>query len=141
MADNEPIELTLALREQLIIEAIDAQTNAYCPYSNFAVGAAVLTEDGSIFKGCNVENASYGLTICAERNAIGAAVAAGHLNLLLVVVVTSAPTVARPCGACRQVIGEFSTRERPTTIVSIAASGESAVETINDLLPERFNLL
>ena len=85
--------------------------NAYCRYSKFRVGAAVLSDDDKIFAGCNVENASYGLTICAERNAIFQAVAKGELSndrkIKAVVIVTSAEEVTAPCGACRQVIYEF----------------------------------
>jgi cytidine deaminase len=134
-------DLLVADRERLVAAAVDAQSNAYCPYSNFPVGAAVLANDGHLFKGCNVENASYGLTTCAERNAIAAAVAAGYLNIVAIAVVTDAPTIARPCGACRQVIAEFSSEEHSTTVISISSNGEAVVETINDLLPGRFNLL
>jgi cytidine deaminase len=139
--DVDQTVLNGVVRENLIAAALDAQSNAYCPYSNFAVGAAVLTADGTIYTGCNVENSSYGLTTCAERNAVSAAVAAGYLNLMAVVVVTSAPNIARPCGACRQVISEFSTEQHPTLVVSISGTGESVTEAINDLLPRRFNLL
>lgn len=82
-----------------------AQKQAYAPYSQFAVGAAVLTADGTLFSGCNLENASLGLTICAERNAIAAAVAAGHRNFRAIAVCAS--PLATPCGACRQVLLEF----------------------------------
>ena len=87
--------------------ALTALKSAYCPYSKFPVGAAVMTENGEIFAGCNVENASYGLTMCAERNAIFQAVAKGHRNLKAAVVVTPTAQPASPCGACRQVINEF----------------------------------
>ncbi|HEX5323553.1 MAG TPA: cytidine deaminase, partial [Capsulimonadaceae bacterium] len=116
------------------------QASAYCPYSNFAVGAAVLTTDGAIYRGCNVENASYGLAICAERNAIAAAIAAGRMDFVAIAVVTSAQAPARPCGACRQVIAEFSQRDNPIIVIS-ASDSEIAVETINALLPEMFALL
>lgn len=121
--------------------ARDAMAAAYCPYSNFAVGAAVLCADGSVFTGCNVENASYGLTVCAERSAIFAAVAASHLDIVAIALVTSSPTIARPCGACRQVIAEFSPAARPIAVVSESLSGEFVVETIEDLLPSGFTLL
>lgn len=93
-------------------EAQAAARNAYCPYSNFRVGAAVLCEDGTIVRGCNVENASYGLTICAERNALFAAVALGKKPVELAVdCMDSAPSdpdiLKTPCGACRQVMAEF----------------------------------
>jgi cytidine deaminase len=81
--------------------------NAYAPYSKFQVGAAVLLHDGRIFTGCNVENASYGLTICAERNAIFQAVASGSKQIAVVMVYTPTAIPSAPCGACRQVINEF----------------------------------
>lgn len=87
--------------------ALSAAQNAYCRYSEFPVGASVLSAEGEIFAGCNVENASYGLTICAERNAIFQAIAKGHRNLRAVVVVTPTAPPTPPCGACRQVIREF----------------------------------
>ncbi len=141
MTENYRLEFTQEIQDKLTTAALEAQANAYSPYSNFPVGAAVMTQEGSIFTGCNVENASYGLTVCAERNAIAASVAAGHLNIFAIAVVTSAPFVARPCGACRQVICEFSSEDRPATIVSVASNGDAVVQTINDLLPDRFNLL
>ena len=91
----------------LIQSAWDARENAYAPYSKFAVGAALLTADGRVFTGCNVENLSYGLTICAERVAIGSAVAAGVKNLTMLAVVADTDVPVSPCGACRQVMAEF----------------------------------
>src|SRR5881394_3925051 len=97
----------LIVRE-MQVAAEGAMKNAYCRYSKFRVGAAVLSDDGQIFAGCNVENASYGLTMCAERNAIFQAVAAGKLSkdqkLKAVAIVTQAEELTAPCGACRQVI-------------------------------------
>lgn len=87
--------------------AVEAAQKAYCPYSRFPVGAAVLTSEGRIFSGCNVENVSYGLTICAERNAIFHAVACRSRMIVAVVIYTSTPGPTAPCGACRQVINEF----------------------------------
>lgn len=87
--------------------ATEAARRAYCPYSRFPVGAAILTTDGKIYSGCNVENASYGLTICAERNAIFQAVANGSKQIAAVVVYTPTAIPSAPCGACRQVINEF----------------------------------
>src|SRR6218665_1873386 len=91
----------------LIYHAWEVRERAYAPYSNFKVGAALLAEDGRIFTGCNVENLSYGLTICAERGAMGAAVAAGGARLLGVAVVADTAVPVSPGGACRQVLSEF----------------------------------
>jgi cytidine deaminase len=107
---TEPRLLTLAdeILRRLIAAARDASTRAYCTYSKFPVGAAVLSDSGAIYTGCNVENASFGLTICAERNAIFHAVASGDRRLRAVVVYTPTPAATTPCGACRQVIREFA---------------------------------
>ncbi len=94
-------------KERLIEMAWEARENAYAPYSNFKVGAALLSTDGQIFPGCNVENISYGLTNCAERVAIGAAVAQGVKSFERVVVVADTTEPISPCGACRQVLAEF----------------------------------
>src|SRR2546429_2952432 len=99
-----------------------AMKNAHCPYSKFPVGAAVLSEDGQIFAGCNVENASYGLTMCAERNAIFQAVAQGARKVKAVVIVTPTETLTPPCGGCRQVINEFG----PEAEIFVFGSGNTA---------------
>src|SRR5271169_5350356 len=102
------MEISEKDKTDLIAAARQAASHAYCPYSRFHVGAAILTGRGGIFAGCNVENASYGLTICAERNAIFQAVArqgATKIRAVLVYTPTKKPTA--PCGACRQVINEF----------------------------------
>lgn len=96
-----------ALFTKLRTIATQAARRAYCPYSRFPVGAAILTIDGKIYSGCNVENASYGLTICAERNAIFQAVANGSKQIAAVMVYTPTANPSAPCGACRQVINEF----------------------------------
>lgn len=93
--------------DRLVEAAWQARESAYAPYSNFAVGAALLAADGRIFPGCNVENISYGLTNCAERVAIGAAVAAGVREFVAVAVVADTGVPISPCGACRQVLAEF----------------------------------
>lgn len=96
------------LRAELIQRAIIAKETSYSPYSKFRVGAAVLTADGEIFSGCNVENASYGLAICAERNAIFQMAFAGERKIAAVAVTSDEKTFITPCGACRQVISEFA---------------------------------
>ena len=94
--------------QQLVTQAIDVAKRAYAPYSRFHVGAVLVGEDGQIFTGCNVENISYGLTICAERNAVFAAVAAGCRNFEKIVITADTEVPASPCGACRQVLAEFN---------------------------------
>lgn len=108
---------------------------AYAPYSNFPVGAAVLTSSGKIYAGANVENASYGLSNCAERSAIFNAVAAGETNLACVVVYTPTKTATAPCGACRQVIHEFGPDAR---VISFCASQDHIDVSLTALLPGAF---
>jgi cytidine deaminase len=112
-----------------------AASRAYAPYSKFRVGAAVLTESGKIFAGCNVENASYGLCNCAERTAIFSAVAAGERKLKCVAVYTPTRSATAPCGACRQVIFEFGPSVR---IVSNCDSRDQIDGSIRSLLPAAF---
>ena len=122
---------------KLRLAARDAAGRAYCPYSRFQVGAAVLLADGSISAGCNVENASYGLTICAERNAIFHAVAASSEPIAVRAVVVYTPTLrpTAPCGACRQVINEFG----PDAEILCVCDGESEIHTtLIELLPNSF---
>jgi cytidine deaminase len=134
-------EMTEALRGELLAAAREAQASAYAPYSNFAVGAAALVSDGSIYRGCNIENASFGLTVCAERVAVFKAISDGHLDIVAVAVVTSAPKICKPCGACRQVIAEFSQADNPIIVLSASPTGDTEMQTITDLLPDTFTLL
>jgi cytidine deaminase len=112
-----------------------ASKNAYCIYSNFPVGAAVLTDDGRVFVGCNVENASFGLTICAERNAIFQAVTQGYRAVRAVVVFTSTDKPTAPCGACRQVISEFGPEAE---VYCFCKTDASLHYNMTDLLPHSF---
>jgi cytidine deaminase len=122
-------------RDELIQAAFDAQKQAYAPYSNFPVGAAIRTANGKIYKGCNVEIASFGLTNCAERVAAGAAVAAGDREFTAIAVVSRSGV--SPCGACRQFLAEFS----PKMLVVMVDSLKPDViheTTLDVLLPGRF---
>ena len=106
------------MNEELLKEAAEAASQAYCPYSEYRVGAALLTTDDTIFRGCNVENASYGLTNCAERTALFSAVAKGHRSFSALAVVSSGDDFPYPCGACRQVLAEFCSPEMPVWIAA-----------------------
>jgi cytidine deaminase len=120
--------------DTLISAARSAQARAYAPYSNFRVGAALESIDGEVFTGCNVENASYGLTICAERAAITAAVGAGVRRFRRAVVVSDVDPPAAPCGACRQVLAEFGL-DLP---IEAVGSQRSISWRLEDLLPSAF---
>lgn len=124
--------------ETLIEKALEARENAYAPYSNFKVGCAIATEDGTIFTGANVENASYGLCICAERTAIGTAVCAGHRELSAIAVVTQSSPPAAPCGMCRQTINEFVSVPSKVTIVLVNPQGERRDLNLEELFPHGF---
>ncbi len=120
----------------LLRAAREAQARAYAPYSHFPVGAALRLEDGHIIQGCNVENASYGLSICAERNAAFAAVAAGATSFSEVLVVGETAGPIAPCGACRQVLLEFTEPDAPVWLVG----REGALRTnLRELLPNAFS--
>lgn len=124
-------------REILIYEAEKAMGNAYAPYSKFKVGAAVRTVDGHIFTGCNVENSSYGATICAERVAIFSAVAAGYTNFDMIAITCSDTTrYAYPCGMCLQVMNEFM----PEGEVVLTSDEGVVVYNVRQLLPYGFDL-
>jgi cytidine deaminase len=118
----------------LVARAREAMRNAWAPYSEFRVGAAIEAADGRVFVGCNVESASYGLTICAERMALGAAVAAGARALRRVIVTTEVDPPAAPCGACRQLLAEFGLN------LEVIAAGPTSERrwTLAALLPDAF---
>jgi cytidine deaminase len=127
----------LAQAKDLIDAAMVARQNAYAPYSKFLVGAAVLTEDGTIITGCNVENASYGLAICAERVAASSAVAAGHRRFQAVAVATKGG--ASPCGACRQFLAEFGD-SMVVYLVDVDNPQHLEANSLDKLLPAQFQL-
>ncbi len=118
----------------LVAAAEAVRRRAHAPYSNFKVGAAILDGDGEVHTGCNVENASYGLSVCAERHAVGAAVAAGSSELIAVAVVTDTTPPTTPCGACRQVLAEFG----DLTVILVNLNGEKTTTSVSRLLPEAF---
>ncbi len=127
--------------EELLNLAKETSANAYCKYSDFAVGACALYESGNIYCGCNVENASYGLALCAERNAMSSAVAAGEKsNLLKIAIYSPKSSLCFPCGACRQWIQEFSNGCN-TEIILEDDNGNVKTFYINDLLPYSFKLI
>lgn len=116
--------------------AIDARENAYVPYSKFKVGAAVVTEDDSIYTGCNIENASYGATNCAERTAIFKAVSEGHKKIKAIAIVGDMSTHTYPCGICRQVIVEFATKD--IDIILVKNEDDYIIKGMEEILPGAF---
>lgn len=127
--------LTTRVKEELIRKANEAREQAYAPYSRYQVGAAVLTADGQVFTGCNIENAAYPSSLCAERVAIFKAVSEGHRQLRAIAVVTS--NGGSPCGGCRQVMREFGGKQ---LVVLIADGSGTLLEelTLDELLPRSF---
>lgn len=123
---------------QLVEAAIETRERAYCPYSRFHVGAAISTMDGSIFSGCNIENRTFGLTVCAERVAVLSAVAQGHRELAAVVAVTDTVPPSPPCGQCLEVLTEFGHPELPVLLANV--QGDRIEYLLRDLLPHPFEL-
>jgi cytidine deaminase len=123
--------------KNLVESALAARLRAYAPYSNFLVGAVILSEDGRVFEGCNVENASFGLTICAERSAVSAAIANGQRQWRAIVVASLGAVT--PCGACRQVLHEFG-KELEVILVDAESGQIRARWTTGQLLPGAFSL-
>ena len=128
-------DLELGLRLELINQARAAYRLAYVPYSHYPVGAAVLFSSGKMYSGCNVENASYGLTVCAERNAIFQAIAQGESELKEIAIAVPTEGFPSPCGACRQVIREFAV---DCPVVLVNGSGQTKVTSLKALLPDSF---
>lgn len=121
--------------EALVTSALEMRENAYAPYSGFKVGAALLGESGTVHLGCNVENASYGLCVCAERNAVGRAVAEGERTFRALVIATQSSPPSPPCGMCRQTLVEFA---RNLPILLVNAQGERVATSIEALFPMSF---
>lgn len=121
----------------LVQAALEVRQRAYAKYSNFLVGAALLAADGRIFTGCNVENCSYGLTICAERSAVFSAVAAGHQKFERLAIASTGGVT--PCGACRQVLAEFAP-DLPILLVNVDQPDAIVEANLRDLLPGAFQL-
>ena len=122
--------------DRLYDRAKTARRNAWSPYSHFQVGAALLTESGEVFSGCNVENATFGATVCAERTAVGCAVKEGETSFRALVVLTDLEEPARPCGICRQVLAEFCD-DLPVMLANL--DGLREFTTLDALLPQRFS--
>lgn len=120
----------------LVSKAFQGRMNAYVPYSKFKVGAAVLTEDGKIYTGCNIENASYGATNCAERTAIFKAISEGHKTIKAIAIVGVENDYTYPCGICRQVIAEFASED--IAIILGKNENEFIVKTLEEILPGAF---
>lgn len=129
-----------SFRDKLIEAATKAMGLAWCPYSDFAVGAAVLMSDGEIVTGCNVENSSFGLTNCAERTAVFTAVSRGYRvgDFVGIVVRAGGDRASSPCGACRQVLAEFFDPEAP--VLAVCDGDHSMIWTVKELLPDGFRL-
>ena len=121
--------------ERLLQAAGEARTRAHAPYSKFRVGAAILAENGTVFSGCNIENSSYGLTMCAERVALFKAVSEGSVSFDAIALVTDTDEPVMPCGACRQALAEFNPE---MTVVSGTIKGKSVSRRLSELLPEPF---
>ena len=124
------------MKQELLNAALSARERAYAPYSKFLVGAAVLAKSGKTYTGCNIENASYGLTVCAERNALFSAVGAGEREFIALCVVGDTEAPISPCGACRQVMAEF----KVPCIILANLKGDVKEYTLEELLPYGFSL-
>lgn len=126
--------------QELVSKAIEAREKAYAPYSKFRVGAAILTKDGNVFPGCNVENASYGATICAERVAVANMVSSGHTDPVAIAICYNETEFALPCGICRQVLSEFANEKEDLIVLMAKTDGSYQETTLSTLLPGAFKL-
>ncbi len=129
-----PADRTL---RRLLVAAVAARKRAHAPYSHFPVGAALLGDDGRVYAGCNVENSSFGLTLCAERNAVGQAVARGATKIRAIAVVAGTELPTPPCGMCLQTLAEFADGDLPILLAGV--NGEEEVTTLETLFPRRFD--
>ncbi|MED4876260.1 cytidine deaminase [Geobacillus stearothermophilus] len=123
--------------EQLIAEAKKAREFAYVPYSKFKVGAALLTKDGSVYRGCNIENAAYSVCNCAERTALFKAYSEGETEFAALAVIADTPRPVPPCGACRQVIAELCPSDMKVILANV--NGDVKIVTVQELLPDAFS--
>lgn len=123
-------------REELISTAIAMRKRSYCPYSRFAVGAALECADGSVYTGCNIENAAYSPTLCAERVAVGKAVSEGHTDFVRIAVAGGGESPCVPCGVCRQVLAEFAPE---IELLCVGADGTAERLSLRELLPRSFD--
>ncbi|WP_409967629.1 cytidine deaminase [Bengtsoniella intestinalis] len=121
--------------DQLCLTALDMRANAYNPYSHFAVGAALECADGTVFTGCNIENAAYSPTICAERVAVVKAVSEGYTQFCRIAIASSGDDICVPCGVCRQVLSEFAT---DLEVICLSSDGKRKTFTLKELLPHSF---
>ncbi|MDR4435759.1 cytidine deaminase [Bacillus tequilensis] len=124
-------------RQELITEALKARDMAYAPYSKFQVGAALLTKDGKVYRGCNIENAAYSMCNCAERTALFKAVSEGDTEFQMLAVAADTPGPVSPCGACRQVISELCTKD--VIVILTNLQGQIKEMTVEELLPGAFS--
>ncbi|KAI9030188.1 cytidine deaminase [Phycomyces nitens] len=131
-------ELTQEAKQNLVNLAIEAKSRSYSPYSKFRVGAALLTEDGTLFQGANIENASFGATVCAERTTYCKAISEGHTKFVALAVSSDEQNYISPCGICRQFISEFGPDDLPVLLSN--TKGEFTETTIEGLLPFIFRL-
>ena len=129
------------IAQELVNQAIEAREKAYAPYSKFKVGAAILTKSGTVFPGCNIENASYGATICAERGAVANMVSSGHTDPVAIAICYNEAEFALPCGICRQVLSEFADQNEDLVVLMAKLDGAYRETTLSNLLPGAFKLI